>query len=91
MARLSQDEKIQPHWWRKSYCIHIIFNFKVDPMKIRADVIRTYQKVYTWTVIIAGLFLFICFYAGSLTMFKPAIEQWAVPKSQIIAQTPIYL
>ena len=56
---------------------------KVDPMKIRADVIRTYQKVYTWTVIIAGLF------SGSLTMFKPAIEQWAVPKSQIIAQTPI--
>ncbi|WP_157575821.1 MULTISPECIES: hypothetical protein [unclassified Pseudoalteromonas] len=22
-------------------------------------------------------------------MFKPAIEKWAVPKSQIIAQTPI--
>lgn len=58
-------------------------------MKIRADVIRTYQKVHTWTGIIAGLFLFIGFYAGSLTMFKPAIEKWAVPKSQIIAQTPI--
>ena len=56
MARLSQDEKIQPHWWRKSHCINIIFNFKVDPMKIRADVVRTYQKVYAWTVIIAGLF-----------------------------------
>jgi len=58
-------------------------------MKIRADVIRTYQKVHTWTGIISGLFLFIGFYAGSLTMFKPAIEQWAVPKVQIVAQTPI--
>ncbi|MBB1469405.1 PepSY domain-containing protein [Pseudoalteromonas sp. SG41-5] len=48
-------------------------------MKVRADILRTYQGVHTWTGIIAGLVLFIGFYAGSLTMFKHEIQQWAEP------------
>lgn len=55
-------------------------------MKVRGDILRTYQKVHTWTGIIAGLVLFIGFYAGALTMFKPAIENWATPPEQKLHQ-----
>ena len=50
-------------------------------MRVRADILRTYQGVHTWTGIIAGLVLFIGFYAGSLTMFKHELAQWANPAS----------
>lgn len=58
-------------------------------MKIRGDIIRTYQSIHTWTGIITGLVLFIGFYAGSLTMFKPAIEQWATPTAQELPQVSV--
>ncbi|QLE84223.1 PepSY domain-containing protein [Shewanella sp. Scap07] len=54
-------------------------------MRIRADILRHYQVIHTWTGIIAGLVLFIGFYAGSLTMFKPQIQQWATPPTQVLA------
>ena len=54
-------------------------------MKIRSDILRTYQSIHTWTGITTGLVLFIAFFAGSLTMFKPQIEQWATPPSQQLA------
>lgn len=55
-------------------------------MKIRSDILRTYQSIHTWTGIIAGLVLFIGFYAGSLSMFKPQIEEWATPPTQQLSQ-----
>ncbi|GIU02240.1 PepSY-associated TM helix domain-containing protein [Shewanella morhuae] len=55
-------------------------------MKIRADILRTYQSIHTWTGILTGLLLFIAFYAGALTMFKPQITQWAIPSNQHLAQ-----
>lgn len=51
-------------------------------MKVRADIIRTYQTLHHWTGIIAGFVLFIGFYAGSLTMFKPAFDQWTTPSQK---------
>lgn len=56
-------------------------------MKIRPDVLRTYQSVHTWTGITTSLLLFIAFFAGALTMFKPQIEQWASPSN--LAATPV--
>lgn len=50
-------------------------------MKVRADILRTYQTLHTWTGICAGLLLFIGFFAGSLTMFRGAIDHWATPPS----------
>lgn len=55
-------------------------------MKIRSDILRTYQSIHTWTGILTGLVLFIAFYAGSLTMFKPQLEQWATPPTQALHQ-----
>lgn len=56
-------------------------------MKIRSDILRTYQSLHTWTGITTGLLLFIAFFAGALTMFKDSIGHWAAspvaPLSQL--------
>ncbi|SFD41429.1 PepSY-associated TM helix domain-containing protein [Pseudoalteromonas denitrificans] len=54
-------------------------------MKIKSDILRQYQSVHIWTGIISGIVLFIGFYAGSLTMFKPAINAWAAPPSDTLS------
>ncbi|KZZ45231.1 hypothetical protein A3759_10500 [Thalassolituus sp. HI0120] len=46
-------------------------------MKIRSDIVRTYQALHTWTGITTGLLLFIGFFAGALTMFQGSIQRWA--------------
>ncbi|MFT3719242.1 PepSY-associated TM helix domain-containing protein [Pseudorhodoferax sp.] len=46
---------------------------------IRADIIKIYKTVHTWTGIICGFALFIAFYAGALTMFMEPIARWASP------------
>lgn len=46
---------------------------------MRADTLRTYKTLHTWTGIVAGLALFIAFYAGALTMFKAPLARWATP------------
>jgi len=58
-------------------------------MRVRSDIIRIYQSIHIWTGIITGLVLFIGFYAGSLTMFKPAIDRWIAPPAQILAPIPL--
>ncbi len=57
-------------------------------MKIRSDVLRTYQSVHTWTGITTGLLLFIGFFAGALTMFQQAIDDWATPPQTHYAPLP---
>ena len=54
-------------------------------MKIPGDVIRIYQTLHTWTGITCAAILFIAFYAGALTMFKPVINQWATPPGNYLA------
>lgn len=44
---------------------------------MRADIIKVYKDLHTWTGLIAGMALFIAFYAGSLTMFEQQLNQWA--------------
>lgn len=58
-------------------------------MKIRGDILRTYQSIHTWTGIIAGLVLFIGFYAGSLSMFEKEISYWATPSSHHLPNIPL--
>ncbi len=53
-------------------------------MKIRSDILRTYQSIHTWTGITTGLLLFIAFFAGALTMFKAPITQWAIPENHVL-------
>jgi len=57
-------------------------------MRVRGDILRVYQSVHTWTGIVAGLVLFIGFYAGSLSMFEEEISSWATPSSYNLPQIP---
>ncbi|WP_084705075.1 PepSY-associated TM helix domain-containing protein [Beijerinckia mobilis] len=43
---------------------------------MRSEILRTYRKVHTWTGIIAGLFLFIAFYGGAITVFRDPLTRW---------------
>lgn len=51
-------------------------------MRIRSEVLNVYKAVHTWTGIIAGLALFIAFYAGALTVFKHDLAAWVSPPMQ---------
>ncbi|MBM3577463.1 MAG: PepSY domain-containing protein [Alphaproteobacteria bacterium] len=44
---------------------------------MRSDVVRLYKVVHTWTGITAGMFLFIAFYAGSITVFAEPLARWS--------------
>ena len=56
-------------------------------MAIRTDVVRIYRQVHTWTGILTGLILFVCFYAGALTMFKEPLERWITPPVEVTPAT----
>lgn len=48
-------------------------------MKIRTDIVKMYKEVHGWVGIVAGLALFIAFYAGAVTMFTEPLQRWASP------------
>ncbi|EGJ10919.1 PepSY-associated TM helix domain-containing protein [Rubrivivax benzoatilyticus] len=56
---------------------------------MRTDFIRVYKSVHTWTGIVAGLALFIAFYAGALTVFKEPLQRWSAPPAAGVEATPL--
>lgn len=48
-------------------------------MKIPAHLLKTHLPVHTWTGILCGLLLFICFIAGAASVFREALNDWASP------------
>lgn len=50
---------------------------------MRSEFIRIYKAVHTWTGIVAGMALFIAFYAGAITIFKEPLARWAAPPSAV--------
>lgn len=55
---------------------------------IRGPLLRIYKTLHTWVGIVAGMALFICFYAGALTMFMEPLSRWAAPASQAAQNWP---
>ncbi|WP_374359236.1 PepSY-associated TM helix domain-containing protein [Pseudoduganella danionis] len=53
---------------------------------MRSDYLRIYKSVHTWTGILAGMALFIAFYAGALTIFKDALARWSSAPSAVYGQ-----
>lgn len=43
---------------------------------IRAETLRIFKIVHTWTGLVAGLLLFLAFYAGAITVFREDIAEW---------------
>lgn len=56
---------------------------------IRADIVKLYKTVHTWTGITCGFALFVAFYAGALTMFQEPIARWASPPGVGVAAVPL--
>ncbi|MFM0642859.1 PepSY-associated TM helix domain-containing protein [Paraburkholderia bryophila] len=54
---------------------------------MRSDILRVYKTVHTWTGIVAGLLLFIAFYAGAITMFKDSLSDWTTPPAVVATPT----
>ncbi|RYY79226.1 MAG: PepSY domain-containing protein [Moraxellaceae bacterium] len=54
-------------------------------MKVRTDIIKQGKNLHTWVGITAGILLFICFFAGGLTMFQHHLSQWATPPQQSLS------
>lgn len=50
---------------------------------MRTDVIKTYQDIHSWVGIVAGLALFIAFYAGAITMFEEPLQRWASAPTEL--------
>jgi len=55
---------------------------------MRIELIKTYKSVHTWTGIVAGLFLYIAFIAGALTMFKEPLNEWALQSETKLPEIP---
>lgn len=51
-------------------------------MKVRTDIIRLAKELHTWVGITSGILLFICFFAGGLSMFQHDLSRWATPPQQ---------
>ncbi|PMS15174.1 hypothetical protein C0Z18_28045 [Trinickia dabaoshanensis] len=49
---------------------------------MRAQTLKTYQWLHTWSGIVAGFALFIAFLAGALTMFEDEIGRWERPQAR---------
>lgn len=56
---------------------------------MQSDMIRAYKAVHTWTGIVAGLGLFIAFYAGALTIFKEPLQRWSAPPTPAVTAVPL--
>ena len=54
-------------------------------MKVRTDNIRHAKELHTWVGIICGIVLFICFFAGGLSMFQHDLSRWGTPPQQQLA------
>lgn len=52
-------------------------------MKVPSEIIRIYKSLHTWVGIIAGLGLFIAFYAGAFAVFKEPLRAWLQPPAQL--------
>lgn len=46
---------------------------------MKAATLRTYLSVHTWVGLVAGMALFIAFYAGSITVFVHELQGWEKP------------
>ena len=54
-----------------------------NAMKMRPDIVQVYRDVHSWVGILGGLFLFVAFYAGSISMFEQPLQNWLTPETAL--------
>ena len=58
-------------------------------MKVRADVMKFSKTMHTWVGVCSGILLFICFFAGGLSMFQHDLSRWGTPQNQILPSVAV--
>lgn len=53
-------------------------------MKVRSDIMKLSKSMHTWVGVCSGILLFICFFAGGLSMFQHDLSRWGTPQTQIL-------
>ncbi|MDO1528074.1 PepSY-associated TM helix domain-containing protein [Fulvimonas sp. R45] len=48
-------------------------------MKPKPATLRVFTSLHSWVGLLAGLALFVAFYAGAITVFQQPVQQWATP------------
>jgi len=48
-------------------------------MKLKPTTLRAFTSLHSWVGLLAGLALFVAFYAGAITVFQQPLRQWASP------------
>lgn len=56
---------------------------------IRKDIVRMYREIHSWVGIVCGLFLFIAFYAGAISMFEIPLQRWTSAPIENLHTTPL--
>nr|WP_294914407.1 PepSY-associated TM helix domain-containing protein [uncultured Neokomagataea sp.] len=54
----------------------------------KPEIVALYRRVHSWVGILAGLFLFIGFYAGTLTQFEEPLQSWAASSQGLPEPVP---
>ncbi|MBB3175116.1 putative iron-regulated membrane protein [Endobacter medicaginis] len=62
-------------------------------IRVRSDILHLYRELHSWVGILAGLFLFVAFYAGAISMFEQPLQDWAtrppvLPAPVSLSRTP---
>ena len=56
-------------------------------MAMPSSDISVFRRLHTWVGLIAGMVLFVAFYAGVITLFRGAVTQWQ--QAELRVQTTV--
>ena len=56
-------------------------------MKLKPATLRIFTSLHSWVGLLAGLALFVAFYAGAITVFQQPVQRWAAPRVEATGST----
>ena len=60
-------------------------------MKLQPVTLQSFKLIHTWVGLLAGLLLFIAFFAGTITLFRDAITHWQYQQNQLLTDESLAL
>ncbi len=57
-------------------------------MKLASSTLRIFTGIHSWVGLVAGMALFVAFYAGAITVFQQPLQRWASMHDAATATTP---
>ncbi|WP_028293629.1 PepSY-associated TM helix domain-containing protein [Oceanobacter kriegii] len=60
-------------------------------MKLQPVTLQSFKLIHIWVGLLAGLLLFIAFFAGTITLFRDAITHWQYQQNQLLTDESLAL